>query len=48
MSTQDAVALTKDLLRFDTVNPPEQFEAFIRNEMAKWSKIIREAGIKAE
>ena len=29
-------------------NTPEQFEAFIGNEMAKWSKIIREAGIKAE
>ena len=29
-------------------NAPEQFDAFIRNEMAKWSKIIREAGIKAE
>ena len=29
-------------------NTPEQFEAFIGNEMAKWSKIIKEAGIKAE
>lgn len=27
---------------------PEQFEAFIRNEMAKWSKVIKDAGIKAE
>ena len=29
-------------------NTPEQFDIFIRSEMAKWSKIIREAGIKAE
>lgn len=29
-------------------NTPEQFDAFIRAEMSKWSKIIREAGIKAE
>lgn len=27
---------------------PEQFDQFIRAEMAKWSKIIREVGIKAE
>ena len=29
-------------------NSPGEFDAFIRNEMAKWSKIIKEAGIKAE
>ena len=29
-------------------NSPEEFDAFIRAEMAKWSKIIKEAGIKAE
>ncbi len=27
---------------------PEQFDAFIRSEMAKWSKVIKDAGIKAE
>lgn len=27
---------------------PEQFDAFIRSEMGKWSKVIKEAGIKAE
>ena len=29
-------------------NSPGEFDAFIGNEMAKWSKIIKEAGIKAE
>jgi tripartite-type tricarboxylate transporter receptor subunit TctC len=27
---------------------PEQYSAFIRNEIAKWGKVIRAAGIKAE
>ena len=27
---------------------PAEFDGFIRNEMAKWSKVIKEAGIKAE
>jgi tripartite-type tricarboxylate transporter receptor subunit TctC len=27
---------------------PAQFDSFIRNEMTKWSKVIKEAGIKAE
>ena len=25
---------------------PEQFDAFLRNELAKWSKVIKAAGIK--
>lgn len=29
-------------------NTPEQFDAFIRNEMTKWSKVIKDAGIKAD
>ncbi|HEY5635805.1 MAG TPA: tripartite tricarboxylate transporter substrate binding protein [Burkholderiales bacterium] len=29
-------------------NSPEQFDAYIRNEMAKWSKVIKEAGIQAQ
>ena len=29
-------------------NTPEQFDAFIRNEMSKWSKVIKDAGIKAD
>jgi tripartite-type tricarboxylate transporter receptor subunit TctC len=27
---------------------PEQFGAFVANEIAKWTKVVREAGIKAE
>ena len=27
---------------------PEEFSALIRDEYARWSKVIREAGIKAE
>ena len=27
---------------------PEAFNTFVRNEIAKWSKVIREANIKAE
>ena len=29
-------------------NSPEECEAFLRAEMAKWSKVIRSAGLKAE
>ena len=29
-------------------NSPEQFTAFLRNEHAKWDKIIKDAGIKVE
>ena len=29
-------------------NTPEQFAAYIRAEIAKWGKVIREADIKAE
>ena len=29
-------------------NTPEQFDAYIRTEMSKWSKIIKEAGIKVD
>jgi len=28
--------------------PPEAFAAYIRNEIAKWTRVVREAGIKAE
>ncbi len=27
---------------------PEQFAAFLRDDLAKWSKVVKEAGIKAE
>jgi tripartite-type tricarboxylate transporter receptor subunit TctC len=27
---------------------PEECDAFVRAEMAKWSKVIKAAGIKAE
>jgi tripartite-type tricarboxylate transporter receptor subunit TctC len=36
-------------LGFDIVaSTPEQFAAQIRNEIAKWGKVIKAAGIKAE
>jgi len=42
----------KDRLVGDGAEPvgstPEQFAAFIRAEMAKWGKVIKAAGIKAE
>jgi tripartite-type tricarboxylate transporter receptor subunit TctC len=27
---------------------PEQFSAFVRDEMAKWSAVVRDAGIRAD
>lgn len=34
---------------FDTIgNTPEQFAAQIRSDIARWGKVIREAGIKAD
>jgi tripartite-type tricarboxylate transporter receptor subunit TctC len=27
---------------------PQQFAAFLRSEMAKWAKVIRESGIQLE
>lgn len=29
-------------------NTPEQYAAFVREEHAKWGRVIREAGIKME
>ena len=29
-------------------NTPEEFSRFIRNDQAKWSELMREAGIKPE
>jgi len=31
-----------------TPNTPEQFAQFVRDESAKWAKVIRDAGLKAE
>jgi tripartite-type tricarboxylate transporter receptor subunit TctC len=30
------------------VNTPEEFAAYLRDENARWARIIREKGIKAE
>jgi tripartite-type tricarboxylate transporter receptor subunit TctC len=27
---------------------PEQFDAFIRSEIEKWTKVVRDAGIRTE
>ena len=29
-------------------NSPAEFAAYIKSEIAKWGRVIREAGIKAE
>ena len=29
-------------------NTPEECEAFLKSEMAKWGKVIKDAGLKAE
>jgi tripartite-type tricarboxylate transporter receptor subunit TctC len=29
-------------------NTPEEFGAFIRNEIPKWSKVVKDAGVKVE
>ena len=31
-----------------TVNSPDEFATFIRNEKDKWSKVIKTANIKAD
>jgi tripartite-type tricarboxylate transporter receptor subunit TctC len=28
--------------------PPEQFDAYIKNDLAKWTKVLREAGVKPQ
>jgi tripartite-type tricarboxylate transporter receptor subunit TctC len=33
---------------YPVTNTPEQFAAFIRKEADRWSKVIRDAGIKVE
>ena len=36
-------------LGFETVgNTPDQFDAFIRSEITKWGKVVREAKIYAD
>ena len=27
---------------------PEEFDAFIRSEIAKWSKVVKQAGLKPD
>jgi tripartite-type tricarboxylate transporter receptor subunit TctC len=29
-------------------NTPEQFDALIKSEIAKWAKVVKEAGIKVD
>jgi tripartite-type tricarboxylate transporter receptor subunit TctC len=29
-------------------NTPEEFDAYIKSEIAKWSKVVKQAGIKAD
>ena len=29
-------------------NTPEEFDAYIRSEIAKWSKVVKQAGIKPD
>jgi tripartite-type tricarboxylate transporter receptor subunit TctC len=29
-------------------NTPEKFDAFIRSEIAKWSKVVKQAGLKPD
>jgi tripartite-type tricarboxylate transporter receptor subunit TctC len=37
------------VLGFETVgNSPEEFAAEIKSDAAKWGKVIRDAGIKAQ
>jgi len=50
-----AVLATPDVqarLANDGIEPvastPEQFSAFVRDEMAKWSAVVRDAGIRAD
>jgi tripartite-type tricarboxylate transporter receptor subunit TctC len=31
-----------------TPSTPEEFSAFLRSEIAKWSKVIKQAGITAD
>ena len=31
-----------------TTSTPEQFSTFLRSEVDRWGKVIREAGIKAD
>jgi len=46
---QPDVAEKLAALGFQSVtNPPEQFTAHVRNTMAKWARVARDAGIKPE
>lgn len=29
-------------------NTPEEFDAFVRSELAKWAKVVKAAGIRVE
>ena len=41
--------LSETALGFQSASSsPEQFTAYIRGEIAKWAKVVKEAGIKPE
>jgi tripartite-type tricarboxylate transporter receptor subunit TctC len=42
------VARMVELGGFADPGTPEQFASFIRNEISKWRKVAREAGVRLE
>ena len=48
LKTPDMVARLADLGAVPGGERPDQFAAFIQAEIAKWTKVTREAGITAE
>jgi tripartite-type tricarboxylate transporter receptor subunit TctC len=48
MATADMKAKLLDQGADPVTGTPEQFRAFVKNELAKWSKVVKTVGIKVE
>jgi tripartite-type tricarboxylate transporter receptor subunit TctC len=48
LATPDVKAKLEAMAYVPIGNSPDQCEAFFKEEMAKWSKVIKDAGLKAE
>ena len=48
MQLPEAAAAAREQGAIVTATTPEEFHAYLRKELAKFGKLVKEAGIKAE
>jgi tripartite-type tricarboxylate transporter receptor subunit TctC len=48
MASREAVKRLNDLGHEAVTSTPDQFGAYIKSEITRWAKIVREAGVKVQ